>query len=225
MDAPIRRVTWKHAVRVIPSRFPPIGPFDSVADPKDLEAVHAVEAATNPRMLQEWGRLSLVPPQERIAGPGTTPIMAAFTHPNPEGSRFSDGSYGVYYAAREEPTALAEAVYHRELILRFSRAPSMKVEMRQYRGEIGGRVVDIRGGQQAFADCYRRDDYSASQRFGVEYKKAGRGGIAYDSVRRAGGVCVAAFKPRLVHPVTQSKHYYFIWNGARITDVLNVSRW
>ena len=31
--------------------------------------------------------------------------MAAFTHLNPEGSRFSDGSYGVYYAAHTLATA------------------------------------------------------------------------------------------------------------------------
>ncbi|HET7587859.1 MAG TPA: RES family NAD+ phosphorylase [Gammaproteobacteria bacterium] len=223
-EAAVRRVVWQHAVRIIPSRFPPVGPFDSVAAPEDLAAVYAVEAATNPRVLQDWGRLDLVPEADRIAGPGTTPIMAAFTHPNPDGSRFSDGSFGVYYSAREEPTAIAESTYHRERILRWSRAPAMKVEMRQYAGGVSARLVDLRGGQREWPECYRRDDYSGSQRFGMAQKAADRSGIVYDSVRCNGGVCAAVFKPRALRPVVQSKHYYFVWDGERITDVLNVSR-
>lgn len=222
--APVRRVVWQRAVRIIASRFPPVGPFDTVAEPDDLAAVYAVEAATNPRVLQEWGRLDLVPKEDRLSGPGTTPIMAAFTHPNPDGSRFSDSSFGVYYAAREEATAIAESVYHREVILRLSRATPMKVEMREYVGAVSARLVDLRGGQREFPDCYRRNDYSASQRFGLAQQTAGRSGIVYDSVRRDGGVCAALFKPRAVRPVVQGAHYYFVWNGERVTDVLRVSR-
>ena len=54
---------------------------------------------TNDRLRDEVGQIELVPPQDRIYGPGSGPIMAAFTHLNPNGSRFSDGSYGVFYAA------------------------------------------------------------------------------------------------------------------------------
>ena len=39
--------------------------------------------------------------------------MAAFTHLNPDGSRFSDGRYGVFYAARSLDTAVAETMHHR----------------------------------------------------------------------------------------------------------------
>ncbi|MDF2974655.1 MAG: uncharacterized protein K0R61_5105 [Microvirga sp.] len=38
--------------------------------------------------------------------------MAPFTHLNPKGSRFSDGSYGVYYAADRLSTAIAETAHH-----------------------------------------------------------------------------------------------------------------
>src|SRR4051794_2233977 len=94
-------VDWRPAYRLVPSRFPPTGLFDRVADPADLDAVFAIEALTNDRLRDEAGDLRLLPAEERISGPGTTPIMAAFTHLNPEGSRFSDGSFGVYYCARQ----------------------------------------------------------------------------------------------------------------------------
>jgi hypothetical protein len=102
----------------VPSRFPPVGLFDRVARPEDLQAVFDLEAMTNDRVRDETGQISLVPAEERISGPGTTPVMAAFTHLNPEGSRFSDGSFGVYYCAQELDTALAEVRYHQARFLR-----------------------------------------------------------------------------------------------------------
>src|SRR3954469_18752967 len=110
----LRQVRWTPCFRIIPSRFPPISLFDRVARPEDLDAVYAIEALTNDRVRQEVGDLALVPPDERISGPGSTPIMAAFTHLNPEGSRFSDGTFGVWYCAHELETALAEVRYHQE---------------------------------------------------------------------------------------------------------------
>src|SRR5690625_2335852 len=96
---PEKRIRWTRAYRIVPSRFPPVGVFDRIADPEDLDALFELESMTNPRLREEAGALALVPPDRRIGGPGATPVMAAFTHLNPEGSRFSDGSYGVFYAA------------------------------------------------------------------------------------------------------------------------------
>jgi hypothetical protein len=221
---PARPIRWRRAIRIISSRYPPIGPYDSVAEPQDLDAVFYTESLTNPRLSREWGDLSQVAPDQRISGPGTTPIMAAFTHPTVEGSRFSDGSYGVYYAAHDEQTAVAETVYHRERIMRFSQERPMRLEMRQYAGGLKAELVDLRGQKDAYPAVYDPEDYTASQAFGAKQRTTGRAGIVYDSVRRAGGQCAAIFKPQALQPVRQSKHYYYVWNGKRITDVLEVSQ-
>ncbi len=63
-----------------------------MTDPDDLETIFELDALTNPRLRDEVGDIELVPPEDRICGPGTTAIMAAFTHLNPGGSRFSDGT-------------------------------------------------------------------------------------------------------------------------------------
>ena len=76
-----RRITWRPSHRVVPSRFPPVGLFDRVADPADLEALYAIEALTNDRIRDQAGNLALVPAEERISGPGTTPIMPALSTP------------------------------------------------------------------------------------------------------------------------------------------------
>lgn len=218
-----RHIFWPRAVRVVPSRFPPVGLFDRVAEPADLEAVYHVESLTNPRLRQEWGELSLVPAADRIAGPGTTPIMAAFTHPAPTGSRFSPGDYGVYYAAREEDTAIAETVFHRERFLQYSKEKPLRLQMRMYVGEIEAELVDIRGMQDALPDLYDRNSYVHSQPFGASHRANQAWGIVYDSVRHAFGECVAIFRPPAARPVRQSKHLEYIWNGFHITDVLAIS--
>ena len=70
-----RRTQWRPSHRLVPSRFPPVSLFDRVARPEDLDAVFEIEALTNDRVRDEVGEITLVPREERISGPGTTPIM------------------------------------------------------------------------------------------------------------------------------------------------------
>ena len=91
----VASLAWTPAFRVIPTRFPAVNLFDRVASPEDFDALYALEAMTNDRVRTEVGDLDLVPREERRFGPGYGPIMAALTHLNLQGSRFSDGSYGV----------------------------------------------------------------------------------------------------------------------------------
>ena len=145
MPPEVARVEWIPSCRIVPSRFPPVGLYDRVADPQDLEAVFAVENLTNPRLRQEAGEISLVAPEDRVSGPGTTPIMAAFTHLNPEGARFSDGTYGAYYAGRSLNTAVVESRYHRERFLMRTREDPIELDMRTYLADLRGDLHDIRG--------------------------------------------------------------------------------
>jgi hypothetical protein len=50
-------------------------------------------------------------------------------------------------------------------------------------------------------------------------RDAGSNGIAFDSVRRGGGECVAVFRPRLVQNVRQSVHLRYAWDGDAISRV------
>jgi hypothetical protein len=217
---PLKRIRWNHAYRIVPSRFPPVGVYDRIADPADLDAVFAIEALTNPRLREEAGALQLVPKARRISGPGTTPVMAAFTHLNPEGSRFSDGSWGVFYAAHSVATAVEETVYHRERFLAATSEPPSDMEMRCYRTSIGGKLHDVRGGWPAAHDPR---SYAASIALARRLRDAGSSGVVYDSVRHAGGECVAAFYPDLVAPCVQAEHLIYRWDGRRIATVLKVS--
>ena len=161
------KLDWPDACRLIPSRFPPISLFERVAEPADLDVVFAIEALGNPRLRDEIGELSLVPPEHRISGPGTGAIMAAFTHLNPDGSRFSDGSYGVYYAANDLDTAVAEVGHHRSLFLARTREPAIEIDLRCYRLRVKSTLCELRGRQADHAALYAPDSYAASQVFGL----------------------------------------------------------
>ena len=225
-DPPVAQIDWKRSVRIVPSRYPPVGVFDRVADPADLAAVFTVEALTNDRLRDAAGDIRLVAPEDRISGPGTTPIMAAFTHPNPAGSRFSDGSFGVYYAGESMDTAIAESRYHRERFMAFSAEPAMRLEMRAYYAKVRAELHDLRGQVQAHPEWFDPDpaQYAASQALGLRLRGQGSNGVIYPSVRRAGGECIGAFRPRVMAPVTQGPHFLFVWDGEAITDVLQVRR-
>ena len=217
---PVKRIRWSHAWRIVPSRFPPVGVYDRIADPADIDALFAVEALTNPRLREEADALKLVPKEHRISGPGSTPVMAAFTHLNPEGSRFSDGTWGVFYAAHSVATAVEETVYHRERFLAATAEPPCSIQMRCYRTSVDSRLHDIRGGWKAEHD---RDAYVASVKLARVLRAAGSNGIVYDSARHPGGECLAAFQPDVVAPCVQAQHLVYRWDGTRIAQVLAVN--
>ena len=82
--------------RLIPSCFPPVDLYERVENAEAYDLLHEVESLTNPRLREETGDIALVPKADRIFGPGTPYIMAAFTHPKvtKDGGRFNYG-FGV----------------------------------------------------------------------------------------------------------------------------------
>ncbi len=219
MTVPVARIEWRPCWRIIPSRFPPVQLFERVTDPDDLETIFELDALTNPRLRDEVGDISLVPPEDRISGPGSTIIMAAFTHLNPNGSRFSDGTYGVFYAANGLNTAIAETKHHREQFLSATSQAKMELDMRVYLVDLDGNLHDLRGQKATQPHVYDNDIYAAGQHLARTLQGAGSNGIAYDSVRWTGGECVAVFRPRLLFNARQERHLCYVWNGQEIETV------
>lgn len=219
MTLPVTQVEWKPAWRIIPSRYPPIQLFERVTAPEDLEAIFVVESLTNPRLREEVGDIQLVPPEDRISGPGTSVIMAAFTHPNLEGSRFTDGNLGVFYAGVDLETAVAETTYHRERFMCATSQGRMDLDMRVYLVDLSAPLHDLRGRKAEYPLVYHNDNYAGGQHLAATLRKEGSNGIAYDSVRHTGGECVAVFRPRLLSNCRQERHLCYVWDGHQIASV------
>jgi hypothetical protein len=222
-SVPTARVSWRPSYRLIPSRYPTVGLYDAIADAADLDAVFAIEALANPRLRDEAGDLQLVPPEERITGPGATPVMAAFTHLNPDGSRFSDGTYGVYYAAHSLETSVAEVSHHRAIFMRFTDEPAIDLDMRLITANVEadlhdlGSVHEERAPAKRFAAALDPDRYGFSQRLGRALRDLGSWGLRWPSVRDAAGECVGIFRPRALRHAKSAAHIGLHWDGLRFT--------
>jgi hypothetical protein len=208
-------VSWDQCFRLIPSRFPPVSIFERVASPEQFDAVYAVEMLTNPRLRQEAGAIDLVEPGERVVGAGSTPVMAAFCHLNPQGSRFSDGTWGVYYAAARLETAVAEVAYHHGRFLAATQEDAIDIDMRTYVAAVAKPLHDVR--RPRWTSVHDPDDYTPSQALARQLRGKASWGLVYRSVRDPGGECIAALRPRTITlPVRQAAHITLRWNGQRI---------
>lgn len=195
----------KPAYRLIPSRFPPIGLFDTVATAADLEAVMELAGWTNDRLVLE--RVERLPRSEWVFGrPNSSIVMAAFLHVAPGGSRFNGPDLGAWYAAASLATAVAEVAHHLRREAFEQKSVSNKRVFRTYAHSLLGEFDDILGWDRR-PEIYAPDSYAASQKFGETLRRAGSDGIIYDSVRHEGGICVCAYRPSKIVEVTQTEHY------------------
>lgn len=169
-----------------------------------------MDNATNDRLLAESELLPGVDARELVFGiPSYRIINAAFCHPAPGGSRFNSEDRGAWYAAFEVETSQTEVAYHRQLWLQETAWTEEDVAtyvdfLADFRAEFN----DIRGlTTKKHADWLSPDSYVASQALAAQLLDIGSAGIVYPSVRRAGGTCVACFRPVLVTNVRKAKTY------------------
>ncbi|MBL3566706.1 RES family NAD+ phosphorylase [Rhodovulum sulfidophilum] len=225
MTFPTTRVAWAQTYRLVLSHFPPIDLYDDIADPRDWELITASVQRTNPRLAASHGDLSLVPPHRRQGGEGMSWVMAPFVHVSKDRpTRFSDGSYGVYYAGDTLETALREHCYHMARVYADSHeAEGWVSEVRELVGAVDADLVDLRGGG---AEAYLDPDpasYAAPQALAAELRAQDANGIVYPSVRNPEGACIGAFWPDVVEPPRQADHYRYHWDGRQIDYVRRIS--
>lgn len=213
-----RRVRWQSTHRLIPTRYPPINLFERIAVTSDWDALIELESLTNPRLREEVGDISLVPKSRRVSGPGASIVMAPFTHASrARPTRFSDGSYGVYYAARAFDTALREVAFHMGQFHAATADPPTTDPHRAYRGKLDRLLHDIVAGRWSQLLNPEVETYAVPQAFAKALREAGSNGIVYPSVRHKGGQCLAAFYPDVASIPVQTKHVALKWNSERIS--------
>ncbi|PCJ31348.1 MAG: hypothetical protein COA99_17315 [Moraxellaceae bacterium] len=204
--------------RIIPSKLPPINFFERFTPPELMDETFELEGLTNERLQDEVGNLHLIAHKDRVSGPGASILMAAFTHTGYP-SRFTDGSYGIYYAARDLNTAIRETIYHRERFLNATKESSCELDMRVYIGKVNKPLTDIRFNEYAHLTQPSNGNYTESQAFGSTQKKTNGWGIIYPSARNPGGECLAIMRPPAATIPIQSAHLSYHWNGQFINAV------
>jgi RES domain len=211
-----QRMRWTPGDRIIRTIYPPIDLFEDIADPADWELLVSAEAKLNPRIRDEVGNLALVPMDHRINGATASIAMGTFTHVSIDRpSRFSDGSYGVWYCGDRVEVALAETAHHFQRFMRLTSEPPADADFRLLTCAVGGKI------ELAPVECLVQEDWRPGQHFGRQMRAKGLDGIVYQSVRYPIGRAAAIFWPNcLTLPIVQSQQFRYRWDGNRMTHYL-----
>jgi hypothetical protein len=209
-------VNWGKSHRIIRTIYPPFDLFEDIAPPADWEILVAAEARFNPRIHDVVGNLALIPLARRVSGPTASLVMGAFTHASKaRPSRFSDGSYGMWYCGDCFEVALAETAHHFERFMRQTSEPPADADYRELCASIEGNF------QTPPTECLTPDDWTPGQTYGRKARANGADGIIYPSVRYSAGMAAGAFWPDCIKlPVTQARQFRYHWNGSRMTRYL-----
>lgn len=190
-------------------------------DQAELAILYDLDNATNDRLLAENDLLPGIRVHELLFGvPYYRTVNASFTHAHPLGSRFNDPDRGAWYAAFEIRTAQAEIAFHKTLHLEEIGRYEDDVTFDDYLADFSCDLHDLRD-DPAFGTCLDPASYVASQTLAAQLMETGSLGVIYPSARRAGGTCLACFRPALVMNVRRAKTYRFRWSG-RATPVITV---
>lgn len=191
-----------------------------------LQFLEGIERKTSIRQNEEMPLPPGVTKGELLTpayGYGWTYVNAAFSYTRPTGSRFNGSDRGAWYAAfADDPTqtAIAEVGHH---LTRELANVGVYENVTRYRELVGGFIgpfVDLRG--EAGADFLDPDEavgHQAGQALARELREADFGGVVYQSVRRAQGTCLAAFRTTLVQNIRQGATWELTWAGSSEFDV------
>ena len=221
------QVDQRNTHRLIPAQYADGGAsvLARLTDDGDLlEGIFELDNATNDRLLAESGLLPGIDARELVFGISSYRIInAAFCHPAPNASRFNSADRGAWYAGFELETSQAEVAYHKQLWLREIDWEEEEItEYVDYRADFRAEFHDIRSTKK-YRDCLSATSYVASQALAAELLQAGSAGIVYPSVRRAGGTCIACFRPVLVANVQKGESFTFVFADCRTPPLIRRS--
>ena len=91
------------------------------------------------------------------------------------------------------------------------------VTVDDYLADFSGEFHDLRDGD--FAEVLDPESYVQSQALAERLVEAGALAVVYPSVRRAGGTCLACFRPALVMNVRKGATYRLRWGGGPIPEI------
>lgn len=217
-------VKWANTHRIVRSRFPPIDLFEDIADPADWDAILSAESKTNPRVAESVGMLDLVPEDRRVAGEGASWAMAPFVHTSTDRpSRFTDGSYGVYYAGDRVEVALFETIHHHQKFMNATNEePGWTSDFRELVGSVDTDLHDV-SNIGDYADLFDAEDYAKPQTLAKTLRDQSSNGLLYGSVRYPEGRAIALFWPDTAGIPTQGQHFSYFWDGAQVSQIKNLS--
>lgn len=164
---------------------------DLTADPAEWRLAQAVEDEAKPPLYQ-----SAMPVIHRPFEDAAWFNAIGWPFRHWQASRFSDGSYGVWYGSAAIETTVYETAYHwfHGLVhdAGFERE-AITAERKVYAVACNAALLDFRQAVAEYPGLLHPSDYSFSQAIGARIHHEGHPGILIQSVRHAGGENIAVF--------------------------------
>ena len=145
---PVSEVRCVNTTRLLPSKYSESVLTRIAESDEDLQLIFALDSATNDRLLAEGNlRLGITARELVFDVPSCRIINAAYTHPHPQGARFSTPYRGAWYAGLELATAKAEVLFHRTVqFAEINWQQPEELEYDQYTADFNGCFHDLRPG-------------------------------------------------------------------------------
>ena len=136
-----------------------------------------------------------------------------------QASRFSDGSYGVWYGSESVETTVHESAWHwhRGLLTDagFERE-TVVAERKVYLVTCSAALLDFRQVTAKYPELLHPTDYAYAQVAGARIHREGHPGLLVQSVRRSGGENVAVFNPGVLSDPRLNCQLTYRLEGERI---------
>ena len=136
-----------------------------------------------------------------------------------QSSRFSDGSYGVWYGSESVETTVCESAYHwyRGLLSDAGyERETIIAERKVYSVACSAALLDFRKVTNAYTDLLHPSDYSSTQSVGARIHREGHPGLLIQSVRRPAGENIAVFNPGVLSNPRPNCQLTYRLEGDRI---------
>lgn len=196
---------------------------------EDLAFLAEIEGLTSGRLQRAIPLPSGVAAEELLsehAGYGWTYVNAAFCYTRTTGNRFNGPHRGAWYASWGDDaveTSHAEVSWH---LSRELEAAGVFENVTAYRELIAGFTTIMHDLRSVPLSDYLDPDpdigYPAGQRLAEGLRSYGGNGVLYSSARRAGGLCLAAFRPHVIQNIRQGDTWRFRWSGSPKPNIARV---
>lgn len=173
---------------------------DLVDDPGDVDVLMRHEMAVK-QTYQEPAIITRPFEEATIYDPIAAAIRWPFEHPS--FSRYSAGTFGVWYGAQSIETSVRETVHHfrKNTLASQIAAQSTKPIIQERRVHLvhcSAMLVDLRARVRKEPKLLHPDDYATCQALGSELRNAGMPGVITYSARHAKSEVVAVFNPAVL---------------------------
>lgn len=166
--------------------------FDDLTDnPQDLVLAQQVEMSVKPPLYQ-----STLPLIDRPFEDAAWFNVISWPFRHWQQSRFSDGSYGVWYGCDSVEATVHESAYHWvNGLIRDAGFENETVvsERKVYFVACDAALLDMRRSPAKHPGLVHKSDYSFAQAVGARIHREGHPGVVLPSVRYPGGACFAVF--------------------------------